>query len=180
MAETDTSRATGTTGRDVLAEACVGAAALFRERWGRGPRKCRAHWAGPDTVVLVLHDIRTRAEETLVEHARTAEVIAARTAFNTLLEPELSAIVERATRRTVSAVVGGTRLEPDVTTAVFLLGVPAGAHDAGLRERAAQAIRRAEETIAEAHALHAESVQAQRLSRERERRSGPQRFRTGA
>ena len=69
MAETDTSRATGTTGKDVLAEACVGAAALFRERWGRGPRKCRAHWAGPDTVVLVLHDIRTRAEETLVEHA---------------------------------------------------------------------------------------------------------------
>ena len=76
--------------------------------------------------------------------------------------------------------VGGTRLEPDVTTAVFLLGVPAGTDDAGLRERAAQAIRRAEETIAEAHALHAESVQAQRLSRERERRSSPQRFRTGA
>jgi uncharacterized protein YbcI len=40
---------------------------LFKERFGRGPTRARAEWAGRDAVTIVLEDTMTAAERTLAE-----------------------------------------------------------------------------------------------------------------
>jgi uncharacterized protein YbcI len=107
---------------DVLSEVCSGAAALFRSHWGRGPRKCRAHWAGPDTILVLLENGLTEAERTLAAAGRGEDVLAGRRALNALVEPQLRAIVQDATGRPVEVFLGSSRLEPDVTAEVFVLG----------------------------------------------------------
>jgi uncharacterized protein YbcI len=41
--------------------------ALHKEQFGRGPRKARADFAGPDTLVCVLHDALLPAERAMVD-----------------------------------------------------------------------------------------------------------------
>jgi uncharacterized protein YbcI len=108
--------------RDVLSEVCSRAAALFRTHWGRGPRKCRAHWAGPDTILVLLENGLTESERTLSAAGRGDDVLAGRRALNALVEPQLRAIVEDATGRPVAVFLGASRLAPDVTAEVFVLG----------------------------------------------------------
>src|ERR687889_2397781 len=38
---------------------------LYKEQFGRGPRRTRTHWAGPDTVVVILEETFTPAENRL-------------------------------------------------------------------------------------------------------------------
>ena len=49
---------------------------LYKETFGRGPTKARAHFAGPDTLAVLLEDTLTVAERRLValgEHERVRE-----------------------------------------------------------------------------------------------------------
>jgi uncharacterized protein YbcI len=76
---------------------------LFKEQFGRGPVKSRAHWAGPDTVVCVLEHTLTKAEQNLValgEHQLLRET---RLIFQAATVPEFCAPIERATGRKVRA-----------------------------------------------------------------------------
>ncbi len=48
---------------------------LYKEQFGRGPTKARTHWAGSDTLVVLLEDTLVPAERNLAkmgEHQRVA------------------------------------------------------------------------------------------------------------
>ena len=76
---------------------------LFKEQFGRGPTRVRTHWAGPDTVVVVLEDTLTPAERNLAgmgEHERLRET---RMFFQYASVREFCEPVERLTGRNVRA-----------------------------------------------------------------------------
>lgn len=76
---------------------------LFKEQFGRGPTRARAHWAGPDTVVCVLEDTLTPAERKLVELGEHQAVREMRMALQHATVPEFCAPVEGITGRKVRA-----------------------------------------------------------------------------
>ena len=50
---------------------------LYKEQFGRGPTKVRTHWAGTDTIVVLLEDTLSPAERNLVkmgEHQRLRDL----------------------------------------------------------------------------------------------------------
>ena len=149
------------TERGPLSTACAAISGLVRERWGRGPRRSRAYWAGPDMLVFLLEDAHTAAEQTLVEHGRAIEVVKGRRQLAAIAERDLRQIAEAAADRPVSAVLAQSHVSPDVTTIVFLFA-RGGTFDGQLSATMRQAI---DETSA-ARALLAESSQTRRHSAE--------------
>jgi uncharacterized protein YbcI len=76
---------------------------LYKEQFGRGPGRARAHWAGPNVLVCVLDDTLTPAEESLVklgEHQRLRDT---RMFFQYATVAEFCEPVERLTGRKVQA-----------------------------------------------------------------------------
>lgn len=76
---------------------------LFKDQFGRGPTRARAHWAGPDTVVCVLEDTLTPAERKLVQLGEHQAVREMRMALQHATVPEFCAPVEAITGRKVRA-----------------------------------------------------------------------------
>jgi uncharacterized protein YbcI len=105
----------------VLTQICGEVAAAFRRAWGRGPVKASAHWAGPDMIVLVLQNGHTDAEKALRAAGYVEQLLEGRALLQTILEHELTAIVEQATGRRVLTVLSATRLDPDLSSETFLL-----------------------------------------------------------
>ena len=94
---------------------------LYKEAFGRGPTKARAHFAGQDTLVVILECSLTVAERNLVamgEHQRLRE---ARLFFQYALEDQFRAIVEQALGRRTVAFVTGIDTSRDVAMEVFTL-----------------------------------------------------------
>ena len=94
---------------------------LYKEAFGRGPTKARAHFAGPDTLVVILEHSLTVAERNLVamgEHQRLRE---ARLFFQYALEDQFRAIVEQALGRRTLAFVSGIDTARDVAVELFTL-----------------------------------------------------------
>jgi uncharacterized protein YbcI len=92
---------------------------LYKEAFGRGPTKARAHFAGPDTLVVILEYSLTVAERNLVamgEHQRLRE---ARLFFQYALEDQFRGIVERALGRRTVAFISGMDTQRDVAMEVF-------------------------------------------------------------
>lgn len=80
---------------------------VFKEQFGRGPTRARAHWAGPDTLVVILEDTLTPAERNLVrmgEHQRLRDL---RMFFQYAAVEALCGPVERITGRKVRAFFSG-------------------------------------------------------------------------
>lgn len=100
---------------------CAGISALVRQRWGRGPRRSRAYWAGPDALLVLLDDAHTESERTLLGSGHDAEVLAGRRLLAEIAEPELCAIAESAMGRPVLAVLAQTSLDPPLSAVVFAL-----------------------------------------------------------
>jgi uncharacterized protein YbcI len=76
---------------------------VFKDQFGRGPTRARSHWAGPDTIVVILEDTLTPAERSLVrlgEHQRLRDL---RTFFQYASVRRLCEPVERLTGRKVQA-----------------------------------------------------------------------------
>ncbi len=94
---------------------------LYKEALGRGPTKARAHFAGPDTLVVTLEQSMTVAERTLAamgEHERLRE---SRLFSQYALEDEFRAIVEQALGRRTVAFVSGIDTRHDVAMEIFTL-----------------------------------------------------------
>lgn len=68
--------------------------------YGRGPTKARTVWK-EDVVVVLLEEIFTRAERTLVGAGHFEQVRATRQAFQDEIGPLFSQIIEEATSREV-------------------------------------------------------------------------------
>jgi uncharacterized protein YbcI len=109
---------------------------VLREHTGRGPTKSRTHLID-DLVCVVVQDILTRAERTLVASGLTSHVMAARKALHDAMRVELIAGVEKLTGRSVLAVFSDNVFDPDMTLAAFLLAPLAGASRSRSARRAA-------------------------------------------
>jgi uncharacterized protein YbcI len=107
---------------DQLSQICGAVAAVFRRAWGRGPAKTTAHWAGPNMLVVLLENGHTDAEKTMRAAGHLQELIGGRHLLQTLIEDDLEETVARILGRPVVTTLSATRLDPDVSAEIFLLG----------------------------------------------------------
>jgi uncharacterized protein YbcI len=110
----------------VLMEISNAMVRLYKDQFGRGPTKARTHWAGPDTLLVVLEDTLAPVERSMVgmgEHQRLREL---RMLFQYATVDGFCEPIERITGRKVRAFVSGMDTEVDgLSTEVFVLH-PAG------------------------------------------------------
>jgi uncharacterized protein YbcI len=93
---------------------------VFFEHTGRGPSRARTTIDG-ETVVVILQDAMTKAEQSLVDAGRHAEVLQLRRTFQETMRDDLVAVVERLTACGVRAFMSANHVEPDAAAEVFLL-----------------------------------------------------------
>ena len=152
--------------RGPLSVVCAQISGLIRVRWGRGPRRSRAYWAGPDAMLVVLEDAYTEAERTLLELGLDEKVLDGRRTLTDSSQEELQQIAEEVTGRTVRAVLAQSNVEPAVTTLVYVFD-PAEPRASAEDERLGDALMTALQTTNATRALAAENEQAMRTNAER-------------
>jgi uncharacterized protein YbcI len=108
-------------GGELLAALCGETVALTRRYWGKGPTKCRAFWAGSDTLLLLLADGFTAAEQTVTEAGHADQVIAFRSAYHEAMNEKMIELVERLIGRRVAAAMNASHTTPDLTALIFVL-----------------------------------------------------------
>lgn len=150
--------------REELARLCGEVAAIVRRAWGRGPIKTTAYWAGSNMLVVLLETGLTDAEKTLRAAGHAQQVVAGRHTLGRIIEDELRSCVEQNIGRQVETVLSATRLDPDLSAAVFVLTRPGSrAPTVGGRsrvtDRADKATTRAHELADEGRALEAQQRQ---------------------
>jgi len=92
--------AASTTHTSVLADISREIVRAHAQFYGRGPTKARTVWK-EDTIVVILEEIFTRAELTLVEAGGFDQIRATRQAFQDQAEPLFRQLVEQATGRQI-------------------------------------------------------------------------------
>jgi uncharacterized protein YbcI len=90
---------------------------------GRGPRKSYTFHNG-DTLVTVLLEVQTRAEQNLVSYDEGDAVLSMRRLSQRAMAEDLKAAVARLTGRAVIAFMYDNHLEPDMAIQVFVLDSP--------------------------------------------------------
>jgi uncharacterized protein YbcI len=90
---------------------------------GRGPRKSYSFHNG-DTLVTVLLEVLTRAEQNLVGYGEEDAVLATRRLSQRAMAAEMKAAVARLTGREVLAFMSDNHLDPDMAVQVFILEPP--------------------------------------------------------
>jgi uncharacterized protein YbcI len=108
-------------GGELLAALCGETVALMRRYWGKGPTKCRAFAAGHDTILLLLADGFTAAEQTVSDAGHAEKVIAFRSTYHDVMNEKMTEIVERLFGRRVQAAMNASHASPDLTALIFVL-----------------------------------------------------------
>ncbi|HEU4736812.1 MAG TPA: Na-translocating system protein MpsC family protein [Solirubrobacterales bacterium] len=90
---------------------------------GRGPKKSYSFHSG-DTLVTVLLEVLTRAEQNLVSYDEGDAVLAMRQLSRRAMADEMKAAVARLTGRRVLAFMSDNHLDPDMAIQVFILEPP--------------------------------------------------------
>ena len=99
---------------------------LFKDQFGRGPTRARAHWAGPDIVTVVLEDTLTPAERNLVKMGEHQRLRDTRMFFQYATIVEFCEPVERLTGRKVKAFLSAIDTEVDGLCVETFILHPAG------------------------------------------------------
>jgi len=94
---------------------------LFRDFLGKGPDRCKSHWAGPDLLVILLSGGYTVAEQTLYDAGQGQAVQDSRHALQTTLGARMSEMVEQLTGRKVIAFMSASHQDPDLSAELFVL-----------------------------------------------------------
>lgn len=87
---------------------------------GRGPKKSYSFHNG-DTLVTILLEVLTRAEQNLVAYDEGEAVLAMRQLSQRAMAAEMKAAVARLTGRKVLAFMSDNHLDPDMAVQVFIL-----------------------------------------------------------
>jgi uncharacterized protein YbcI len=90
---------------------------------GRGPRKSYSFHSG-DTLITVMLEVLTRAEQTLVAYEEGDAVLAMRRLSQRAMAGEMKGAVARLTGRKVLAFMFDNHLDPDMAVQVFVLEPP--------------------------------------------------------
>jgi uncharacterized protein YbcI len=94
---------------------------LYKRVFGRGPRRARTHFAGPDTLICTLEDSFTPAERAMAEMGEHQRLRETRLMFQHAREGDFRETVERITGRRVRGFISGTDTHEDVSCEVFYL-----------------------------------------------------------
>lgn len=97
-----------------------GMVALLREVSGRDPTKARTT-IGRDHVLVMLHDVLTPIDKTLVTAGHGAKVLVGRHALQEAMRPQAVRVVEETIGRKVVGFLSANNLAPDVAAEVFVL-----------------------------------------------------------
>src|SRR4051794_7369128 len=108
-------------GGELLASISRRIVQLLARHAGKGPTKCKTHWAGPDTLVVILAGGYTEAERTLYERGHGDDVQAYRAAIQTALREDMTGQVEELTERKVVAFMSCSNQDPDLLVEIFVL-----------------------------------------------------------
>ncbi|WP_210494714.1 Na-translocating system protein MpsC family protein [Patulibacter sp. SYSU D01012] len=98
----------------------TGLTRVYKSVFGRGPTRTTLHLTG-DVVLCVFEEAATPGQERLTALGRADIVHAAQIELQRAMVPEMSAIVEEATGRSVRACVCGFDAEVGAATNTFLL-----------------------------------------------------------
>ena len=93
---------------------------LLSEYTGRGPTKARTY-INEDLILVVLYDTLSTEERDIVGNGGAELVLSTRQAFQGAMKPELTAIVERLSGRSISACMSHNHLGPDIVVEAFVL-----------------------------------------------------------
>ncbi|MEA2142404.1 MAG: hypothetical protein QOI64_834 [Solirubrobacteraceae bacterium] len=96
---------------------------VHRDYIGRGPTKAQAFFRG-NVVVVIMQDVMTKAEQSLVASGQGHVVLEMRHGFQRAMGPELREIVERLTGCKVEAFMSDNHIEPDAAAEIFVLDRP--------------------------------------------------------
>jgi len=107
---------------DQLAQICGDVAHIVKRASGRGPGKTTAHWAGRNMLVVLLEDWQTDADRTLLAAGRTSDLYRRRRLLQSLIEDELVQAVQQIVSQRVETTLSASRLDPDLSAEIFLLG----------------------------------------------------------
>jgi uncharacterized protein YbcI len=102
---------------------------IQREYLGRGPTKARSTMHD-NTIVVLMQDTLTRAEQSLVADGQRDEVLRIRQSLQRTMRADMVAAVERLTTRSVVAFMSAHHIDPDISCEIFVLD-GAGAGDEG-------------------------------------------------
>ena len=86
---------------------------LYKENFGRGPTKARAHWAGDNTLLVTLENTLVHAEQNLVKMGEHQRLRDTRMFFQYATVREFCEPVEQITGRKVRAFISGRDTEVD-------------------------------------------------------------------
>jgi uncharacterized protein YbcI len=93
----------------------------YKDQFGRGPQRCRAHFAGRDSILVVLEGTMSPAERRLADLGEADRVRGARAALQRAVLDDLLEAVREVAGRGVEYAVPGMDLERDVSTELFVL-----------------------------------------------------------
>jgi uncharacterized protein YbcI len=108
-------------GGRLLVAVSDGVVRLQRDFSGKGPTTCKAYWAGPDILVVMLRGGFTAAEQTLFEGGHGQSVRDSRMKLQDALETRMSAMIEELTGRKVVAFMSASHQDPDLSAELFVL-----------------------------------------------------------
>jgi uncharacterized protein YbcI len=93
---------------------------LLSEYTGRGPTKARTSF-GDDLVTVVVRDLLTKGERSLVRDGRADLVLDLRRAYQATMGDELTDGIEEITGRHVIAFLSSNHVDPDIAIESFVL-----------------------------------------------------------
>jgi uncharacterized protein YbcI len=107
-------------GGDLNAAVARAVVRFHRDETGRGPNKARAFYRD-DLIVVVLEDLMTQAERSLVARGERDAVMNMRAAFQNSIRADLVAVIEELTGAKVRAFMSSNNLDPDIAIQAFVL-----------------------------------------------------------
>jgi len=116
-----------TRGGSPLATVSNGIVQLLRETYGRGPTKAKSY-LNDDVVLVVLEDILTTVEKTLLDDGKEALIREVRLTYQAAESNRFKSIVEDALGRRVLTYHSQVTFNPDMAFEIFVLEPRAGSH----------------------------------------------------
>jgi uncharacterized protein YbcI len=92
---------------------------IHREYLGRGPNRVRT-FLKENTLVLIMEEVLTKAEHSLVADGRSDEVLRTRSSFQQVMKADIVGAVEELTGRKVIAFMSTNHIDPDLGCEVLL------------------------------------------------------------
>jgi uncharacterized protein YbcI len=106
-------------GADTLSAVSNTLVALHKEQFGRGPGQARSEFAGPDTLVCVLHDALLPAERALVDMGEQQRVRESRMFLQVATADAFVGAIEEIVHRKVDAFTSATDPDKGVVFEIF-------------------------------------------------------------